>query len=146
MASERHRDFDFWIGRWEVTDPDGTVVGTNRIEPVFGEVGLSEHWEGAGGQRGTSLNLYSEGRGHWHQTWIDSSGTLLQLDGGLRDGVMVLEGTTPARDDPEATVHHRISWSVIDGDADLVRQHWETSKDGGSTWETLFDGRYRRIG
>jgi hypothetical protein len=32
---------------------------------------------------------------------------------------------------------------VIDGDPDRVRQHWEISRDG-STWETLFDGRYAR--
>jgi hypothetical protein len=25
-----------------------------------------------------------------------------------------------------------------------VRQHWETSKDGGATWTTAFDGYYRR--
>lgn len=146
MTNARHRDFDFWIGEWEVTDPAGTPAGRNRIQQVFGGVGLSEHWEGAGGQLGTSLNVFSESRGHWHQTWIDSSGTLLQLDGGLRDGAMVLEGTTPGREDPRATVQHRISWSTMDGNPDLVRQHWEVSKDAGSTWETLFDGRYRRIG
>lgn len=145
MSDVRHRDFDFWLGEWEVTTPDGTVAGHNRIERLFDDVGIAEHWEGVSGLRGASYNVYAAARGHWHQTWVDSSGLLLMLDGGLRDGVMVLEGSVPSRDGG-GQAHHRISWSVIDGDPDLVRQHWETSADGGASWETLFDGRYRRIG
>lgn len=146
MAEDKRRDFDFWIGEWEVSEPDGTVAGRNRIEPLFDGMVLAEHWEGDSGLRGASYNVYAEGRGHWHQTWVDSSGSLLLLDGGLRDGAMVMEGTTPSRDDPGATVLHRITWSVLDGDPDRLRQHWEASRDDGSTWETVFDGRYRRIG
>jgi hypothetical protein len=36
----------------------------------------------------------------------------------------------------------RITWTPnADG---TVRQHWEQSADGGKTWETAFDGLYRR--
>jgi hypothetical protein len=139
-----HRQFDFWLGEWEVRSPEGKVVGHNRVTRLFDATGLREEWAGASGLRGTSLNLYDAARGRWHQTWIDSSGTVLLLDGGLRDGTMVLVGESPADGDPEATVRHRISWSLIDGDPDQVRQHWETSADGAS-WETAFDGRYRRV-
>ena len=140
-----HRQFDFWLGEWEVRNPEGTVVGHNRIGRLFDATGLREEWTGASGLRGASLNLYDTARGRWHQTWVDSSGTVLLLDGELRDGVIVLEGISAADEgDPAAMVHHRISWSLIDGDADQVRQHWETSADG-ATWETAFDGRYARI-
>jgi hypothetical protein len=27
-----HREFDFWLGEWEVRTPDGKLAGTNRIE------------------------------------------------------------------------------------------------------------------
>lgn len=136
------RQFDFWLGSWEVTDPEGQVVGHNRITRAVGGCGLREQWRGVRGLLGTSLNAWSAVRGAWHQTWIDSSGTVLLLDGGLRDGTMVLEGRMPSPDG--AVQRHRISWSQIGGDPDLVRQLWETSADGAS-WEILFDGRYRRM-
>jgi hypothetical protein len=139
------RQFDFWLGNWEVREPSGELAGTNLIELIMADHVLLEHWEGAGGVRGTSFSMYAAGRGAWHQTWVDTNGTLLLLDGGLHDGAMVLEGATPSRERPGAEVHHRISWSVIDGDRDRVRQHWESSKDGGATWDSVFDGRYTRV-
>ena len=70
---------------------------------------------------------------------MDDSGTLLQLDGGLIDGVMVLSGQRPARDGTGMT-QHRISWTPNpDGS---VRQLWEASKDEGGSWTVLFDGLY----
>ena len=143
MSTDPHRQFDFWVGDWEVSDPQGRVVGRNRIERLFEEIGLQERWEGASGLRGTSYNIHAGGR--WHQTWVDSSGTLLLLNGGLRDGTMVLEESAPSPDDPETTVRNRISWSLIDGDPDAVRQLWEVSSDDGLTWATAFDGHYRRL-
>ncbi len=143
MAEDPRRQFDFWLGVWEVREPNGSLAGRNRIERLFGDIGLHERWEGVSGLRGTSYNIFAHGR--WHQTWVDSSGTLLLLDGGLRGDAMVLEGTTGSADDPGASLLHRISWSVMDGDPDRVRQHWEVSRDGGVSWETAFDGRYRRV-
>ena len=28
---DEFRQFDFWLGMWEVSTPDGTVAGTNEI-------------------------------------------------------------------------------------------------------------------
>lgn len=36
----------------------------------------------------------------------------------------------------------RITWSVEPGGS--VRQLWESSTDGGTTWTVAFDGRYVR--
>jgi hypothetical protein len=141
LAAARRREFDFWIGEWEVTDRDGDVVGTNRIAPAIDGFALHEAWTGRSGIRGTSSSAYVASRDVWHQTWVDTSGSLLLLEGGLRDGAMVLEGleTDPASD---TTTRHRITWTpTADGG---VRQHWETSVDGGATWTTAFHGRYRR--
>ena len=139
---DHHREFDFWLGDWDVHDLAGEFVGHPRIRLAVSGRGLREDWRGKSGLVGTSLNAWSDERKCWHQTWIDSAGTLLLLEGGRQGDAMVLEGTT--RDVKEGAVtQHRITWSVIDGDPDRVRQHWETSGDG-SSWETLFDGRYLR--
>jgi hypothetical protein len=42
--------------------------------------------------------MYDAARQVWHQTWVDSSGTLLLLEGGLRGKSMVLEGQTRPSD------------------------------------------------
>lgn len=139
-SAPEHRQFDFWIGDWEVTDPAGAPQGTNRIEPILGGCVLKESWSGTGGSEGNSFNLYHAPTRRWHQTWVDDHGTLLLLDGGLEDGSMVLTGTSKARDG--GTVSHRITWTPRpDGS---VRQHWQTSRDDGATWSDAFDGTYRK--
>ncbi len=70
-----HRQFDFWIGVWEVHTPDGKAAGTNRIERILGGCVLQESWIGAGGMRGMSFNMYSAADQQWHQTWVDSGRT-----------------------------------------------------------------------
>ena len=96
-ASPVHRQFDFWVGRWDVVDATGKFAGTNRIERV-GDCFLQETWASAsGGYTGRSLNSVGFD-GRWHQTWTDTSGLRLELAGGLIEGRMVLEGTTPAAD------------------------------------------------
>jgi len=142
-ASARHREFDFWIGTWEVTGPSGKLAGTNRIEPADGGCLLIESWSSAaGGYTGHSLNSVGAD-GRWHQTWVDSSGLRLELAGGLVEGRMVLEGETPAAAPGAPPVKNRITWTPSpDGN---VRQHWETSADAGKTYTTAFDGLYHPV-
>lgn len=139
-AGPEHRQFDFWIGDWNVARPDGTIVGSNRIERIAGGFGLQETWTAATGGTGRSLNGYSTEDAKWHQVWIGSGGLLMHLTGGLREGRMVLEGRSIGRD--KAPILQRITWTPQkDG---RVRQLWEQSKDGGTTWTVSFDGMYMR--
>lgn len=137
-----YRQFDFWVGDWTVTS-DGTAAGTNSIHPVHGGCALQENWQGSGegGISGSSFNMYDKATGKWHQTWVDSNGGLLQIDGGLVDGSMVLSGERPSRDGSGEAIH-RITWTP--NEDGTVRQLWEASKDGGATWSVLFDGLYTR--
>jgi len=137
------RQFDFWIGEWMVSDPDGKPVGRSRIEATLGRCVIHEHWTGAGGSDGESFNIYNAATRQWEQFWVDNGGNRLHLKGALVDGVMVLRGT---QDVPNAktglTQHERISWTPnADGS---VRQLWETSTDDGKTWVVAFDGLYRK--
>ena len=141
--SPAYRQFDFWIGRWEVRGPAGRVAGTNHVERVLGGCALVEHWAGARQGSGTSLNFYDAADGRWHQTWVDNEGQPLYLSGGLRDGRMVLEGVTRGTDG--RATRQRITWTPLAGGD--VRQLWESSTDDGATWSVVFDGRYiRRAG
>ena len=54
--------FDFWVGRWEVRMPDGTLIGTNTITKRDGGCSIQERWEGAGGSTGTSVSFYLPSR------------------------------------------------------------------------------------
>lgn len=140
-ATPEYRQFDFWQGDWDVRDPSGKIVGRNRIVAVQGGCALQENWAGASGHSGTSLNIYDTDRKRWHQTWVDSNGGLLQLDGGIVDGAMVMRGET-ASDTPTKTSLQRITWTPQrDG---RVRQLWESSSDGGRTWNVVFDGMYSK--
>jgi hypothetical protein len=133
------RDFDFWIGEWDVFGPQGKQAGTNSITQLLGGGAIAEHWHGAGDVEGHSINAYDATTDRWHQTWVDSTGGLLLLDGGLVDGSMVLEGAVPGADGAPPQLQ-RITWTP---GPDGVRQHWETSDDAGISWQTAFDGRYR---
>src|SRR5262245_53312618 len=68
-----YRQFDFWIGDWDVYDPKGALAGRNVVTREFGGCVLQEHWTAAGpmAQTGSSFNTWSPARQQWHQTWVD---------------------------------------------------------------------------
>jgi hypothetical protein len=139
-AAAEHRQFDFWLGRWEVVDTAGRVVGTNHIESVLGGCVVRETWTGAAGTEGRSYNLFDRATQQWHQTWVDDAGTLLRLSGGLENGAMVMSGHVLSAQG--GRVLHRIVWTPLEDGR--VRQHWQASQDEGGTWGTVFDGLYRK--
>src|SRR5918995_5108174 len=91
-AAPEHRQFDFWIGEWEVTTPNGAPAGRNRIESILDGCALRESWTGAKGGSGNSYNAYDRQTRRWHQTWVDNGGLVLRLDGVFADGKMILSG------------------------------------------------------
>lgn len=141
-TSAQHHQFDFWLGEWEVFNPAGKQVGQSRIDSISKGCALLENWLGQGGLDGKSLNIFDAKDGQWHQSWVDSSGSRLELAGSFANGAMVLQGSAPVPGKPGAMVTQRITWSV-NADAS-VRQLWESSQDGGKTWVVAFDGKYVR--
>lgn len=141
-STEFHQ-FDFWIGEWDVLNPQGRAAGASVITQVLNGCAIHEEWHSAGSAfAGNSYNTYDRARDVWHQTWVDNSGQLLQLDGEFRDGKMVLEGERPGANG--GTVLNRITWEALAPDS--VRQVWDVSSDGGTTWTSQFDGLYLRKG
>ena len=136
-ATGAYRQFDFWVGEWNVTT-GGVFDGTNNVTSELDGCLVAEHWAGAGQVSGWSMNTYDRGTGLWYQHWVDESGLNLVLSGGLQNGSMVLSGPrrTPAR-----VFVERITFTPLPGGQ--MRQFWDTSTDGGATFPTVsFDGLY----
>ncbi len=138
--SEAHRQFDFWIGDWDVTTPDGKPAGTNLIKLILANCVMHESWKTGTGFAGESYNVYDAVRKVWHQTWVDVGGTLLVLEGKFEGGAMTMSDRSLAGKNPNAI--NEIVWTPnADGS---VSQRWSVSNDGGKTWKLSFDGRYVR--
>lgn len=138
-----HRQFDFWIGEWAVTNPAGQSIGKNVIRSIQDGCAIEENWSGgpngSGGGTGTSLNFVE--RGSWHQIWVANTATVLRLTGGLENGAMVMTGETT---NPQGVkVVNRVVWTPIEGGK--VTQNWDTSTDGGKTWTPAFRGIYTKV-
>lgn len=139
---ENRRQFDFWVGTWDVTNADGRRVGTNTIRKIQGDCVLQENWTGASGGTGTSFNFYDPSTGRWHQVWVDSSGHHARFEGGYHDGAMRFEGTWVTSDGTTS----RMIMTFTPLEDGRVRQLIEQSTDGGQTYTVWFDGYYARSG
>ena len=134
-----HRQFDFWVGDWDVTTQDGKPAGKNVIKVIQDGCALQENWTGASGGTGTSINYVNGGR--WHQLWVSNRGDAfpLEMSGGLQGAAMVMTGDYVRPDGKR--VKARMRWQPLEQG---LRQIWENSEDGGVTWTTVFDGVYKR--
>ncbi|MDO6709817.1 MULTISPECIES: hypothetical protein [Aliiglaciecola] len=136
--SPAHRQFDFWLGTWDVYSPQHKIVGINKITSQLNGCILTEEYQTPSGYQGQSINIFDVSNQQWHQTWVDNSGLLLSLNGKFDGQSMVLEG--PGKTPKGENIVHRITWTPSAGKS--VRQHWESSQNNGKTWTTLFDGKY----
>jgi hypothetical protein len=134
--------FDFWLGRWEVRMPDGTLIGTNNITKRDGGCSIQERWEGAGGSTGTSVSFYLPSREEWRQVWTGSGGTLFDITGTAGNGSMHMEGTIEYVE-TNRVVAFRGTWT--EGADGRVRQRLEEFDLAAQTWVVWFDGFYRRL-
>jgi hypothetical protein len=136
-----HRQFDFWLGDWTVTDSAGrATLGTNLVTQEEGGCLIHEHWHGSRGGTGQSFNFYDPSQRQWEQVWVASGGGVLRLLGHLEGTSMILEGDSASP--TGVSMRNRVAWiPQTDG---RVRQYWRTSTDGGKTWQVSFDGWYRK--
>ncbi len=137
------RQFDFWIGTWEVFLVNEQRAGKNTIELIQDSCVLRENWVGAGGTTGTSFSYYDSKTKKWNQLWLDNAGTNLSMSGNFKDNQMVLFTETKYSTKNDVYYKDRITWTKNDNET--VRQHWERTVNEGKTWQTLFDGTYKRV-
>ena len=140
----QHRQFDFWVGTWDVSATgQDKVVARSVIENLYGGCVIRENWMPVSGTPGGSLNTFDPADGRWHQVWMDASNSRVSFDGELVDGNMVLTGDWRGAEAPGKDGLVRMTYSRLEGGA--VRQFGQISKDKGATWKPFFDFTYRPV-
>lgn len=147
--SEEARQFDFWLGDWKLSWPaeqsggeaGETGSGSNRISRPFGDCVIEENFAFDDGRfLGRSLSVYDEAAGLWRQTWVDSSGGYLLFTGGFDGEIMELR-TQPVERDGETVLNRMVFRDIT---STSLRWDWQRSRDGGETWNDLWNISYVR--
>ncbi|MEC3907544.1 hypothetical protein VOI54_10985 [Tamlana sp. 2201CG12-4] len=137
----KHGEFDFWIGKWTVTKPDGSLAGTNTIDKIQGQCILRENWVSAQGHyTGTSNNFYNSSSRQWEQIWIDNQGGNLHLKGNRKGNQMILK-TAVSKNKDGNPYFHKVTWTLNNDGS--VRQYWETITNDTEV-TVAFDGLYKK--
>jgi hypothetical protein len=137
-----HRQWDFWIGDWDVVVNDSTraPAGTNTITSRHNGCMLQEEWRSVTGGTGSSINFFDGARGVWRQVWV-AAAYVIEIEGGLDDaGAMVLEGELRTFVSGTTSPFRGI-WTELE--PGVVNQRFELQSPEGE-WSVWFDGLYVR--
>ncbi len=138
-----NRQFDFWLGEWDVQTTNGAVpAGQSKIEKILADCVILENWQSNGDPySGKSYNIYNSALKRWEQFWVDNVGGNIFFYGGLKDGVM--DYSTDELPQPDGTKLKRHLQFFPLG-AEKVRQFSQGSTDGGKNWKVEYDFTYIR--
>ncbi|MEM7219737.1 MAG: hypothetical protein AAF515_15320 [Pseudomonadota bacterium] len=134
-----YNDFDFWLGDWEVRQPDGTLAGTNVISKEEGNCLIIERWRGADGTTGQSYNYFNPASNRWRQLWV-SQGAIIDYEGSLvAAGKMQLQGRIVYQADGREA-DFRGTWTRRT-DGSVLQEFVEKDAESGE-WNVWFTGLY----
>jgi hypothetical protein len=142
-----YRQFDFWIGNWEVYSKNGKKAGDSRIEIILDSCIILENWKSASSRNGLyyagkSFNTYNSSTKQWQQTWVDNMGGTTEFLEGHYDNNQMIFLTKPFEFSKDTLAIRKLTFYNLE--PNKVRQHGEISKDNGLTWVTEYDLEYRR--
>lgn len=135
------RQFDFWIGEWDVLNPQGIQAGTSRIDLILADCVILENWTDRFGSQGKSFNKFNTANKTWEQFWVDEQGTTTYYHGKLEGKNMVFRADAS----PDGKTGER-TMTFFNLGPEKVRQLGQITNDGGKTWTTQFDLTYVRRG
>ncbi len=142
MKNPLQREFDFWIGDWDVYQT-GTnkLVGLSSIQMISGGCSILENWTAIGyPNSGKSMNFVDPATNKWKQVWVGSGGAVTEyVNGVYKDSAMQFEGTMPI---PQGMA--KVRFRFFNQGPDQVRQFQEYSNDEGKTWNVSYDLTYIR--
>lgn len=136
-SSSEYRQFDFWLGEWNVYDTLGNMVGESKIHRIQDSCGIQENWKSKN-STGTSYNYFRRSDSTWHQIYLDNQGTVLELTGNYLNNQMVLESDYFVSNQTEKK--HRITWYL--NEKNHVMQIWDVVNLNGAIEKELFRGTY----
>ena len=116
------------------------MIGTNKITKEYDNCLLRESWKSQGKLRGTSTNFYDKSDDSWNQVWVDNTGFVLRLKGGLIQGNMVLK--SELTEGNNGKFYHQISW--IKNENGTITQLWETFNKEHVKLSEAFRGIYKK--
>jgi hypothetical protein len=142
-----YRQFDFWIGEWEVYGLKGQKAGDSKIELILDSCIILENWKSASNFRGRfysgkSFNRYNISTRQWQQFWVDNLGGSTDYSQGHFENNKMIFQTQPYLFIKDTMAILRLTFYNIS--PDKVRQQGEISKDNGIMWTTQYDLEYRR--
>ena len=138
-----NRQFDFWLGEWNVSTTQGAVPsGNSKIELILEDCVVQENWKSLNSPyAGNSYNIYNASLKRWEQYWVDNVGGNIFFYGGLKDGVM--DYWTDDLPQPDGTkLKRHLQFFKLGSDS--VRQFSQGSRDGGKSWQVEYDFTYIR--
>ena len=140
-SSKEYKQFDFWVGNWNVYNTKNQLIGTNNIVKVPNACAIQENWESkAGSSTGTSYNYYNSTDKSWNQLWIDNSGYSLVLKGNYSTNEMILKSSLIKS--KKGDYYNQITWSKnTDG---TVTQVWDLVNEKNVILKELFRGIYKK--
>ena len=138
---EEFKEFDFWLGDWEVHVANGTYAGKNKIEKSQAGCALIENWLGAAGNPGISINYFDVATEEWVQVWSSAGGIQIDIRGGLTDKGMLLEGQINYVAN-NLTAPFRGLWTLLEDGR--VRQFFEQYDEDSESWAPWFEGFYTK--
>lgn len=140
------RQFDFWVGEWNLTWPAAngqpSGKGTNSISKILDACVIEENFKDLGAApalRGLSVSTFNGRLGKWQQTWVDSQGSYLDFTGEWNGKEMIL--SRQGVDAKGEKVWQRMVWKNISANA--LDWSWERSNDG-TQWEVVWPIHYER--
>jgi len=142
MSDPHAREFDFWIGEWDVYQT-GTknYAGHSLVQLISGGCALLENWDSPA-STGKSINFIDPVTNRWKQSWSGSytNGNQEFVNGEYKDGAMRFTFETKDAQNNKLTGR----FIFYNEGPDKLRQFNETSADGGKTWVTGYDFTYIR--
>ena len=138
-----YRQFDFWIGEWNVYGLKGQKAGESKVDLILDSCIILENWtSSSAGYTGKSFNTYNAGTKQWQQTWVDNSGGTTEfLRGAAGESTITFWADNVIGPGGKA-FHRRLTFFKLGNNK--VRQWGERSDDDGKTWTTEYDLEYRR--
>ncbi len=133
------RNFDFWVGEWDVTAA-GQPAGTSSVQRILNNCVILENYSGQSGYAGKSFNSYDPDKKEWRQYWIDNSAGVVEFHGHYADNQLVYQADSK---NPDGTMAHRKMTFVKLPDG-RVRQFSVQTMDGGKTWIPEYDLLYTK--